>query len=140
MTLASVLVGLIGIAICARAGVLKDRELSTAQRQGSVTKFNLAPGIRLSGLSGVMSACMAFGIAAGKPIAESAIRHGTASIYQNTPLFAVLLLAGFTTNAGWCLSLMIRGRGEREPDLLSMPQTVMNVFYCGLQVSPAWHK
>ena len=76
MTLASVLVGLVGIAICAKAGVLKDRELSTAEKQEAISEFNLARGLWLSVVSGVIGACMAFGIAEGKPIAESALQHG----------------------------------------------------------------
>ena len=41
MTLASVLVGLVGIAVCAKAGVLKDRELSTEEKQQAVGEFFL---------------------------------------------------------------------------------------------------
>ena len=114
MTLASVLVGLVGIAICAKAGVLKDRELSTEQKQQTIGEFNLARGLWLSVLSGVMSACMAFGIANGKPIADSALRHGAAELWQNTPLFAVVLLGGFVTNCTWCLLLSVRNRTARE--------------------------
>ena len=114
MTLASVLVGAVGIAICAKAGVLKDRELSTAQKQETIHEFNLARGLWLSVLSGVMSACMAFGIAQGKPIAESALQHGAPALWQNTVLFAVLLLGGFATNCIWCLVLSVRNRTARE--------------------------
>lgn len=110
MTLASVLVGLMGIAVCAKAGSLKDRELSTSQKQEAISEFNLGRGLWLSLIAGVMSACMAFGIAEGKPIAESAVRHGTSPLWQNTPLFAVLLLGGFVTNCTWCLVLSARNR------------------------------
>jgi L-rhamnose-H+ transport protein len=59
-------------------------------------------------LSGVMSACMAFGLSAGEPIAASALQHGAAEIWQNTPPFAVILLGGFVTNSIWCLLLGLR--------------------------------
>ncbi len=72
ITLCSVLVGLLGIVICAKAGISKDRELSTVQKHESVSEFNLPRGLWLAVLGGVMSACMAFGIAEGRPIAESA--------------------------------------------------------------------
>jgi L-rhamnose-H+ transport protein len=110
MTLASVLVGLVGIAICAKAGVLKDRELSTEEKQAAISEFNLARGLWLSIVSGVMSACMAFGIAEGKPIAESALQHGAPELWQNTPLLAVVLLGGFVTNFTWCITLGLRKR------------------------------
>ncbi|MCC7086249.1 MAG: L-rhamnose/proton symporter RhaT [Pirellulales bacterium] len=110
ITLVSVLVGLVGIAICAKAGMLKDGELSREQKQESIREFDLVQGLLMSVVSGVMSACMAFGIAYGKPISESALRHGTPEIWQNTPLFAVVLLGGFVTNCAWCLFLGFRNR------------------------------
>jgi L-rhamnose-H+ transport protein len=114
MTLVSVLVGLVGIAICARAGVLKDRELSTEQKQQAIGEFNLTRGLWLAVLSGVMSACMTFGLNAGKPIAESAVGHGAAEIWQNTTPFAVVLLGGFVTNCAWCLLLSVRNRTAHQ--------------------------
>ncbi len=110
ITLVSVLVGLVGIAICAKAGILKDRELSLEQKQESIRDFDLTRGLLMAVVSGVMSACMAFGIANGKPIAESALKHGTAAIWQNTPLFCVVLLGGFMTNCVWCVYLGFRNR------------------------------
>jgi L-rhamnose-H+ transport protein len=132
MTLASVFVGLLGIAICAQAGMSKDRELSTEQKQETVREFNLARGLWLSLLSGVMSACMAFGIAEGKPISQTALEHGTLTIWQNTPLFAIVLLGGFATNCIWCLFLGIRNRtigGFVQADGGSL---VANYFLCAL--------
>ncbi|RIK86382.1 MAG: rhamnose/proton symporter RhaT [Planctomycetota bacterium] len=114
MTLVSVAVGLVGIAICAKAGSLKDRELSMQAKREAISEFNLGRGLWLSVVAGVMSACMAFGIAEGKPIAAVAIEHGAAEVWQNTPLFAVLLLGGFATNAAWCLVLGIRHRTARQ--------------------------
>jgi L-rhamnose-H+ transport protein len=114
LTLASVLVGLIGIAICAKAGTSKDRELSTEKKQETIREFDFVRGLWLSVLSGVMSACMAFGIAQGKPIADAAMRNDTPELWQNTALFAVLLLGGFVTNCTWCLVLSFRNRTACE--------------------------
>jgi L-rhamnose-H+ transport protein len=114
MTLVSVLIGLVGIAICAKAGVLKDIELSADQKQQAIGEFNLSRGLWLAVLSGVMSACMNFGLNAGKPIAKSAVGHGTVEIWQNTPPFAVVLLGGFVTNCAWCLLLSVRNRTTHQ--------------------------
>lgn len=130
ITLASVLVGLVGIAICAKAGVAKDRELSTEQKLESVSEFNLQRGLWLSVLSGVMSACMAFGLTAGEPIAASALAHGTSKVWQNTPPFAVILIGGFLTNATWCLMLSIRNHTTREFVQGSGPRLGMNYALC----------
>lgn len=127
MTLVSVFIGLIGIATCALAGARKDRELSDDQKQSSISEFNLSRGLWLSILSGAMSACMALGIAAGKPIAAAALEHGTPSLWQNTPLFAVLLLGGFATNGLYCISLGKRNRKLHE--LASAPEASLSLNY-----------
>ena len=130
MTLASVAVGLLGIMICAVAGARKDRELSAEQKQDSVSEFNLSRGLWLSVFSGAMSACMAFGIARGKPIAEAALRHATPDLWQNTPLFAVLLFGGFTTNCVWCLSLLMRNRNAGQLTQRNAAPLVVNCLLC----------
>jgi len=58
--------------------------------------------------SGVMSACFAYGLAAGDPIKELTVRHGTPSLWQGLPVLVVVLLGGFTTNLIWCVLLNVR--------------------------------
>src|SRR5437588_4923199 len=57
-----------------------------------------------------MSACFAYGLAAGDPIKALTIRHGTPPLWQGLPVLVVLLLGGFTTNFIWCLTLNIRNK------------------------------
>jgi hypothetical protein len=49
-----------------------------------------------------MSACFAYGLAAGKPIGEIAktelLSRGGSDIWQNLPVLIVVMLGGFTTN------------------------------------------
>lgn len=106
--LAGVLVCLLGIAICGRAGMFKERELSNDSGTPALREFSLAKGVWVAVFAGVMSACMAFAIAAGKPIAELAVAHGTPALWQNTPLFIVILAGGFTTNVVWCVFLNLK--------------------------------
>ncbi len=130
MTLASVVAGLIGIAICAQAGAMKDRELSTEEKRESISEFNLVRGLWLSLVAGVMSACMAFGIVEGKPIAAAALDHGTHELWQNTPLFAVILLGGFATNAAWCITLAVRNRSAGNLVAGPASQLTLNYLLC----------
>ena len=120
MTLLGVLVCLVGIAICGRAGVAKERELSTDEKQAVTPEFNFSKGLWVAIFAGVMSACMAFAIQAGKPIAELAVQHGAPDLFKNTPAFIIILAGGFTTNFLWCVALNIRNRtgGDylRAPD------------------------
>ena len=110
VTLGGVLVCLIGIAITGKAGIMKDKELSEKQKQEHIKEFNLKKGIWVAVLAGVMSACFAFGIAAGKPIAILAIEMGTLELFSNSPVFIVILAGGFTTNGLWCLGLSFKNK------------------------------
>ena len=110
VTLGGVAVCLAGISVCGKAGVLKEGELSAEQKKAAVTEFDFKKGIWIAIFAGVMSACMAFAIQAGKPIAQLAVVHGTADIWQNTPVFIVIFAGGFTTNFIWCMFLNIKNR------------------------------
>ena len=110
ITLGGVLVCLIGIAITGKAGIMKDQELSDEQKQEHIKEFNLKKGIWVALLAGVMSACFAFGIAAGKPIATLATEMGTPVLFSNSPVFIVILAGGFTTNCLWCLGLSLKNK------------------------------
>ena len=114
VTLLGIGVTLLGIAATGRAGMLKDREQSEAQKREQIQEFNFAKGVWVALFSGVMSACMAFAIASGKPIAEAAVAHGTPALWQNTPVFVVILAGGFLTNALWCLFLNAKNRSFRD--------------------------
>src|SRR5665213_3632366 len=71
--LTGIVVCIIGIIICGKAGVLKERELSK-DREVAVnnTEYRFGLGIFVAIVSGVLSACFAFGIDAGKDMANVA--------------------------------------------------------------------
>ena len=101
VVLGGILVCLIGIGFCGYAGHLKEKRLSAdgaAKRE-----FNLVRGLVLAAFSGFMSACMAFGFAAGKPIGERSVAAGTDPLWINNAVLVVILLGGFLTNALWCI-------------------------------------
>lgn len=104
--LSGILVCLIGIGVCGLAGHLKELKLSASEERQQ--EFKLVQGLCVAGFAGLMSACMAFAFAAGKPIAEAAAEAGTGSLWVNNAVLVVILLGGFTTNAIWCLFLNIR--------------------------------
>jgi len=108
--LGGVAVCLVGIAIAGAAGVSKEREMSTEQKRASIKEFDLKKGLLVATFSGVMSACFAYGLAAGDPIKAITIQHGTPVLWQGLPVLIVVLAGGFTTNFIWCLILNIRNR------------------------------
>jgi L-rhamnose-H+ transport protein len=101
---------LAGIVLAGIAGVSKEKEMSEAQKRASIKEFNLKKGLLVATFSGVMSACFAYGLAAGDPIKEITVRNGTPALWQGLPVLVVVLLGGFTTNAIWCVILNIRNR------------------------------
>jgi L-rhamnose-H+ transport protein len=110
VTLGGIGICLAGIAVCGRAGISKERELTDEQKQVTIKEFDFKKGVWVAILCGVMSACFAFGIAAGKPIAAYAASTGTSPLWVNSPVFLFILAGGITTNLVWCVFLNIRNR------------------------------
>ena len=103
--LAGVAVSLVGIGVCGLAGRRKENELSDEQKKGAVAEFALGKGFAVAVVSGILSACFAYGLAAAEPIAELSVQMGTKSLYANNAGLVVILMGGLTTNAVWCLRL-----------------------------------
>ena len=108
--LAGVGVCLFGIVFAGAAGMSKEKEMSEEQKRASIKEFDLKKGLLVATFSGVMSACFAYGLAAGDPIKEMTIHHGTPPLWQGLPVLVVLLFGGFTTNFIWCAILNVRNR------------------------------
>jgi L-rhamnose-H+ transport protein len=104
VTLVSVGISLLGIVICGRAGMMRDRET------GSVREGNFARGVVIALVAGVLAACFAFGIAAGEPIKQAAIAAGATPMWASSPVFFVELLGGVTINLLYCLVMNQRNR------------------------------
>jgi L-rhamnose-H+ transport protein len=108
--LAGVAVCLLGIAFAGAAGVSKEREMSDEQKRASIKEFDLKKGLLVATFSGVMSACFAYGLAAGDPIKAITVQHHTSALWQGLPVLVVVLAGGFTTNFIWCLILNNRNQ------------------------------
>ena len=108
--LAGVFICLFGIAAAGIAGIYKERAMSTEQTQAVIKEFNLRKGLGVAILSGVMSACFAYGLAAGAPMKVLTLRHGTPILWQGLPVLVVVLIGGFTTNFVWCVALNFKNK------------------------------
>jgi L-rhamnose-H+ transport protein len=108
--LLGIFVCLLGIAAAGLAGIFKERAMSPEQQKAAIEEFDLRTGLAVATLSGVMSACFAYGLAAGAPIKALTLKHGTPPLWQGLPVLVVVLVGGFTTNFVWCLALNIRNR------------------------------
>src|SRR5262245_17253498 len=81
VTLAGVGVCLLGIGIAALAGLTKEREMPEEAKKKAIAEFDFKRGILVATVSGILSACFAFALQAGRPINESSLAAGTTAIW-----------------------------------------------------------
>jgi L-rhamnose-H+ transport protein len=108
--LAGVALCVFGIALCGLAGRRREIELATGADLVAAADFNFRSGFVVAMVAGVLSACFAFGLAAGKPIADISTAHGTNPLYANNVVLIAVLAGGFASNALSCLVMNIRNR------------------------------
>jgi len=133
IVLAGLVLCVIAIIICGKAGVMKEKQLSNAvvtdahgldlievqashDKMRSEYKFGL--GILVSIISGVLSACFNFGLEAGNPMSVVANTEWKVAnpaetgefLYRNNVIYVVLLWGGLTTNFIWCMILNARNK------------------------------
>lgn len=106
ITLWGILICLIGIAVVGYAGAQKEKETETAADD----EFDLTKGLVVATLSGLLSACFAFGLEAGAPIAQLALASGASDLFQNNAVLVWILWGGMTTNGIYCLYLNRKNR------------------------------
>jgi L-rhamnose-H+ transport protein len=131
-----------GIAFAGKAGMSKEREMSSEEKKSVIKEFNLRKGVLVATFSGVMSACFSYGLRAGDPIKALTLQHGTSTLWQGLPVLVVVLLGGFTTNCIWCVILNVRNRTgyqytspvSREPEFKKDPAVPLlrNYFFSAL--------
>lgn len=131
MVLLGVLVCLIGIAICGRAGILKEKDLKQGTQTKNKNEFSLLKGLIIASVSGILSAFFNYGIEAGKTMADEAVKAGANPLFQNNVIFVVILWGGLTTNFAWCIFLNIRNRSFRDYSNRSTP-LFRNYIFCAM--------
>ncbi|MBC7902090.1 MAG: L-rhamnose/proton symporter RhaT [Gemmatimonadaceae bacterium] len=141
--LGGLLLCIIGISICGKAGTMKEKELSGSvitDPHGSTvkTEYKSGLGIFVSIVSGVLSACFNFGLEAGKPMADTANDLWMAAnpgegrfLYQNNVTYIIILWGGLTTNFIWCMILNARNRTFGDYTKKSAP-LARNYVFCAL--------
>lgn len=139
VVLIGVVLCLLGIYICGKAGYQKEKELPEEKKKESVKEFNLKKGLIICILSGILSAGFNYGIEAGAPMADAANQiwkaaHPTENInflFRNNVIYIVLLWGGLTTNLIWCLILHIRNRSFGDYTNRKTP-LLRNFIFCAI--------
>lgn len=131
LVLLGVLVCLIGIAISGKAGMIKEREMTTEQKQSSVQEFDIVKGLTIAIISGILSSFFNFGIEAGKPMADQAVKQGSNPLFQNNVTYVVLLWGGLLTNLIWCIYLNYKNQTFGDYTNKKTP-IAANILFAGI--------
>src|ERR1700760_2039722 len=139
MVLLGILVCVIGIIICGKAGMMKEKELEAGQADAADNKdYRFGLGIFVAIVSGVLSACFNFGIEAGKSMADVAnanwaLTHagGGKFLYGNNVIYIIILWGGLTTNFIWCMILNARNKTFGDYTDKRTP-LLKNYLFCAL--------
>ena len=137
VTLAGVGTCLLAIVVSGAAGHMKEKDLllqaDTAKENES---YRFTRGTVVASFAGVLSACFAYALAAGKPMDTVAFRiletHGRSGLWQSLPTLVVVLWGGFTTNVMWCGALLIKNRsaGQFAAFDLGIKRLLANYLLC----------
>ena len=129
---------IIGIVICGKAGGMKDKDLGSKGVDAAGSEFKLTKGLILAIISGVLSACFSFGIEAGTSMGITANEHWQALnpgqgefLFRNNVIFVVILWGGLTTNFIWCMILNARNKSFGDYTNKKTP-LVKNFLLCAL--------
>ena len=139
MILLGIAVCVLGIIICGYAGILKERELATGKEVATNNKeYRFSTGLIVAIVSGVLSACFAFGIDAGKTMANEAntawkALHpgGGEFLFQNNVTYVVILWGGLSTNFIWCMFLNAKNKTFGDYSNKQTP-LIANYLFCAL--------
>ena len=127
VTLFGIAICLVGIIICGKAGMMKEKGLSAEQKAETIKEFNFSKGVFVAIFAGILSACMAFAFTAGAPIQKMAVELGLRQVLSNIPLLVIVLLGGFTTNCIWCIWLSFKNK--TYSDYTTAPKRSLSLNY-----------
>lgn len=132
MLLCGVCITIAGIAVIGYAGSLRSANMSEEEKAAAVKDFALTKGLLVALLAGVMSACFALGLDAGRPIKEAALNGGVAPLFAGLPVILLVTLGGFFTNAVYCIQQNIKNHTGCEYFACSGSVLTNNVLFCAL--------
>jgi L-rhamnose-H+ transport protein len=97
LTMAGVLVAVVGVAVVTYAGHQKEMKL-----RGLPREFNLKLGIGLAVMCGIFSSGFSFAINAAKPMEQAALQLGVNPLYAALPSYVIIMGGGAIVNLAYC--------------------------------------
>lgn len=106
IVLAGMMISIVGVAMCGRAGFLKEKNL--AQKEGkSKLGFNMKKGLFLTLIAGTLSAVWGISLELGQPISDIAAKYGAGHFEGNAKLI-VSSMGCLVTNLTWFIVATIK--------------------------------
>ena len=103
---AGMLVSILGVALCGKAGFMKERFLEKGSGE-KPANFNMSKGLLLTLIGGTLSAVWGVSLEVGQPISDIAAEYGAGHFEGNAKLI-VSSLGCLVTNLTWFLISTIR--------------------------------
>jgi L-rhamnose-H+ transport protein len=130
--LIGVAIAIAGIAVIGYAGSLRSKNMSEEEQKAAIKDFALKKGLIIALLAGIMSACFALGLDAGKPIKDFLLSKSVDALYAGLPVVALITFGGFLTNAVYCIRQNIKNRTGGEYFSVKGNILLNNVVFCAL--------
>ena len=124
--LIGICITLAGITVIGFAGSLRARNMSEEDKKKAIKDFALTKGLLVALLAGVMSACFALGLEAGKPL----VVDGVSDLFKMLPATLMCTCGGFLTNASFCLYQ--NAKNKTFSDYRKTSLLVNNLLFCAL--------
>ena len=99
LTIAGIVVALVGIAIVSYAGHQKEVQMGAGAQE-----FNVKLGLLLAVMCGIFSSGMSFAIDAATPIANRVLHLGVNPLYAALPAYVIIMGGGAVVNFAYCFS------------------------------------
>ena len=97
LTMAGLLLALVGVAVVSYAGHQKE-----IQMRGAPQEFNVKLGLLLAVLCGIFSSGMAFAMSAAEPMKAAALAVGVNPLYAALPSYVFIMGGGAVVNLSYC--------------------------------------
>ena len=120
------IISLIGVAITAKAGIERDKLLSSDSKSSNIVK-----GILIAVTCGLLSSLLNVGFANAAPIAEKAKEYGVIARNSSLAAWVVVLWGAFIMNFGYAIFLLIKNNSWKTFSLKNAKNAYKWSFIAG---------
>ena len=133
-----VVVACVGIALSAWSGILKDRHVSDAKKQETISEFSLIKGLLAALLVGITGSAMSLGFEKGLPISDMAAKSGVSELFTMMPVMVVLLSGTLVTTTLYCIYLGIKNKSLKDYSNAKSSSVLVLNYVFGLLAGLLW--